>query len=922
MTDFEEKPLKPWKYTKLIAERPKTMFGATIALPCTLFIVFVILLVFGQFAISTDVILEDREDVNWQRGTGLLLAQEEVTKTAGDQPRQSVATLGILVIFQSNSGNVFTEERILQIKKVQDDLLSVPEYKDFCFTGLTDGQECQPPNSFLNYFFPEPNDCNVVNCTAEGNWNYNGKGTTMRPIEETLANMASMEGPFAMAGNFFDKSFTPNNLESRLTQIQINLASPLAGFSNNKDRELDQRAKQDKFVVDKWGPILRSSRSDLRNSMKVLWIGQGITDAEYNAAFGNDILLVVASIVFIGVYLYFQFKSLFLVAIGLCEVLIAYPISMFIYQYVFQYRHIGVLHILALYIILGVGVDNLFVYYDCWKLSKFAKGDVNLSYANRVHYVWHKSSKAMLVTTLTTFVAFAATAVTPFVSIQTFGIFCALTIIIQYLLVITVWPAAVVIYDMNWGHYSRCGCWPCCNENKLSDIELQTNDEPKETKEAKPRLEQLFSNHIAPFVTQKYVKIAILALSFAYVIVCAAFASQIEPEETQSQFFRKGHPLRDAFDAQQEFATKTDEFTIEVNVVWGVKGVDTSKGDPENEEKLGAVIWDDTFDVTVAGAQQAISTVCSTALTRIETLGVRPNTQAKCVIDTFYEWLDQDKNITTIIEGQTFFTYFSEFMDTFPYSNTFAPNVGIQNGRVRFISVDFQTDLPAEESFSTGNKWRNNWNDFMDEMNQNAPPTANNGYATTPLWIWYHTLEQLFIQSWWAIFASILISYAILMIFLMNPILASYAMFIIVCIVVCVLGTMVMMGWQFGLVQTVGCIMVVGLSVDYTVHISHSYLDAGVPDRFNRTKHSLSTLGVSVVGGALSTMGSVFILLFTQIIYLSQYGIVILLLIFYSFVFSLTFYPAMCATIGPQGDLGNLWVVYNKALKWWEERKN
>jgi predicted RND superfamily exporter protein len=58
-------------------------------------------------------------------------------------------------------------------------------------------------------------------------------------------------------------------------------------------------------------------------------------------------------------------------------------------------------------------------------------------------------------------------------------------------------------------------------------------------------------------------------------------------------------------------------------------------------------------------------------------------------------------------------------------------------------------------------------------------------------------------------------------------------------IVVAVVGTMVMIGWTLGVIESICITIVVGLSVDYTIHLCHIFASStGMhTTRSNRKKH-------------------------------------------------------------------------------------
>ena len=83
----------------------------------------------------------------------------------------------------------------------------------------------------------------------------------------------------------------------------------------------------------------------------------------------------------------------------------------------------------------------------------------------------------MLVTSLTTCAAFVATAFTPLQDVQSFGIFTAIVIWVDYMQVITWFPCAVVVY------HNSCEQRPvCCNCKRCDEmICCDKRDPPPET---------------------------------------------------------------------------------------------------------------------------------------------------------------------------------------------------------------------------------------------------------------------------------------------------------------------------------------------------------------------------------------------------------------------------------------------------------
>ena len=69
-------------------------------------------------------------------------------------------------------------------------------------------------------------------------------------------------------------------------------------------------------------------------------------------------------------------------------------------------QYAGILQFLALFIILGIGVDDVFVFFDTFQQASHAAKEATLE--QRLAYTFAKSGKAMLVTSCTSALAFVA----------------------------------------------------------------------------------------------------------------------------------------------------------------------------------------------------------------------------------------------------------------------------------------------------------------------------------------------------------------------------------------------------------------------------------------------------------------------------------------------------------------------------------
>jgi len=84
----------------------------------------------------------------------------------------------------------------------------------------------------------------------------------------------------------------------------------------------------------------------------------------------------------------------------------------------------------------------------------------------RLAYSFNRAVRAMAITSSTTAVAFFANAFSPLMNIAGFGIFAGIIVPLNYLLVVMIFPPAVLWYETNILREQKCICWGSCMNNK------------------------------------------------------------------------------------------------------------------------------------------------------------------------------------------------------------------------------------------------------------------------------------------------------------------------------------------------------------------------------------------------------------------------------------------------------------------------
>merc|ERR1711916_173306 len=172
---------------------------------------------------------------------------------------------------------------------------------------------------------------------------------------------------------------------------------------------------------------------------------------------------------------------------------------------------------------------------------------------------------------------------------------------------------------------------------------------------------------------------------------------------------------------------------------------------------------------------------------------------------------------------------------------------------------------------------------------------------------------------------SLSLAFAMLLLVTLNLWISFLAFIVLGTIVTAIVTVMVLLDWNLGVNEALGLVMLVGLAVDYTVHLGHSFaeseasghLPAILPGTSNpnnvlrglKAQHALTEMGVSILGGAPV------ILIFAKLPFFKVFSSSIFITILISLVVSMTYFVAGLQAVGPLGDQGRVKVWARKVYQ-------
>ncbi|KAJ3436711.1 sterol-sensing domain [Anaeramoeba flamelloides] len=894
--------------------------------------------------------------------------------------------------------NLITSKQLDRIYQFEQTIKNNKDYSKYCLKD-NDGV-CSSQLSVLEFF-------------------YDSEGNQYSDLTE-MASQLYYHNNGTSRKQYCDKSFNQQTLKSKFLSSRFIFGYPLKGYKNKDEQTNEQYELFKEYVVETIIPKAADSKKD---NFEVLYLGSGITEAAISDLINHDALLIIFSIIMVFSYTLFHTKSLILTCLGILHILLALPMSYFFYTAILGVEWFTILNFLALFIVLGIGCDDIFIMLDAWKQSQHQNKEISKNIYTRMNWTYKRASVTMLITTITSAGAFFSNAASTIPPIRYFGVFTGMAIVFNFLLVITWFPAVIII----WNRYGENQCcfdstrilkFINCKKKKLkkkegkgeeagndgyvsdtNDIKLEdksastissiTSDStrlPEKSKKAKKSnklkkksrknndigeglektssssgdylkhsgsrkhkktkknsreiqklgfdiedlrlLERYFFRHHVHFL-RKF-RWGILIIFLAILIFFSIQTSKLEPSEEPTEFVPDGHLIKRGYNAElDEFYSSSIVGTVYLQ--WGVESIDRTGVDPLEIDNLGKVIYDNDWEPNLPSSQEWIIEVCDRIRNEYEGTVYREG-QMICFMEDFRTWVtnetlsggsysfpvEEDQfqsllgNFTNWVRKTILANEVQSSQSVLPY--TFENTIAFDKAsyQLQMYNIQFNLVIGAKDPAKISRPVFDHLEDFIEQLNKEAPSGMD--MAGNVAWKWMEMLteEILLSVAFNTVFLSMGIALMIILIATNNLITSLLAIISIGGIVVTIIGMMVSLGWQLGVIESVSLTIIVGISVDYIVHFCHAYNIADYDSSFDKLKVAITNLGISVVSAAITTLSASFVMFFTYIIFFKKFGIFIWMTIFSSVCWSFIFFFCLLVLLGPTGDNGNIKLFFQK----------
>ncbi|XP_048035238.1 patched domain-containing protein 3-like [Megalobrama amblycephala] len=508
----------------------------------------------------------------------------------------------------------------------------------------------------------------------------------------------------------------------------------------------------------------------------------------------------------------------------------------------------------APFLILGVGVDDMFIMISCWQ-----KTEVNKAVEIRLAETYKEAGVSITITTLTDVLAFYIGLMTPFRSVQSFCMYTSTALLFCYIFNITFFGACLALNgqrEKGNRHWLTCMKVPeatgdgggCCvggayDENTQKEFEMP--------------VDSFFKKYYGPFLTRVWVKTLVCVIYAGYLAVSIYGCFQMQEGLDLKHLAADGSYVGSYYDKEDEFFSSYGP-----NVMLVIKDEEFQYWNPTARKSLDLCL-ENFQNLTMARS------------------GIPP-----------VSWLSaymQFPGVNLDDEMQ-----FKRHLTAFLNQSGFSQDVNFTNSQIHASRMFIQT-----VNIRTAIDEKNMLDAFRD--------TAEKcGKLQTPVdLIVYHPAFIYFDQ--YAVIISntiqnlVVATCAMLVISLLlipNPLCSLWVTFAIASVIVGVAGFMALWDVSLDSVSMINLVICIGFSVDFSAHISYAFVSSEKSSANEKATDALTKLGYPIIQGAVSTIAGVVVLAAAKSYIFRTFFKIMFLVILFGAVHGVVFIPVFLTFLG------------------------
>ncbi|TTN01725.1 Patched domain-containing protein 3 [Bagarius yarrelli] len=460
------------------------------------------------------------------------------------------------------------------------------------------------------------------------------------------------------------------------------------------------------------------------------------------------------------------------------------------------------------FLVLGIGIDDMFIMISCWQQT-----NVQDSIEERMAVTYREAAISITITTLTDVVAFYLSYSNPFGSVQSFCLYAGTAILFCYLYNVTFFGACLALNgqrEESNRHWLTClkvpeeslpgssKAYVACCVGGAYNHESGTEEEHL--------IKLFFRKYYGPFLTTGLAKAVVVLLYVGYLSVSIYGCTTIkEGIDLKNLALDQSYIVKYYEDEKTNFAKYGPNIMLAVNATFPY--------------------WDEL--------DRAQLEFCFSEIQNLHFVG---NLSTSWLHS--FESYAKEKNLNIRSEVE-FMKQLHSFLQRHPMLRL---DVNVTEDTIRASRLFFQTvNIPSEKI-------------VLKSLRKTAQNCKIPMVVYHPAFIYYDQYTVIASNTIQTVSIATAVMFVISLLLIPSPVCALWVTFAIGSVIVGVTGFMGLLGISLDSISMINLIIGIGFSVDFSAHISYTFVSSVKLNVNDKAVEALSHLGYPILQGAFSTI--------------------------------------------------------------------
>jgi len=614
-------------------------------------------------------------------------------------------------------------------------------------------------------------------------------------------------------------------------------------------------------------------------------------------------------------------RSVFITLSAFTFIFFGIVVAYFIYGVVLRITFFPFMNLLAVVVLIGIGVDDVFVYLSVWHHAKHERD--TLAPDQLAKTVICQATPSALASSATTAAAFfTGGAASDVVVLRCFGIYAGLAVTSHFVILAAAMPV-VLLLDAQ-------GLFTC---NSVSCRHLSSK------LGCCADIVSMHINHFIVSIIPGFVdRFRYILMPFSIILAAlAAFTIFVYPKlqlpvSSEFQLFAADHPL-EVYDLHMKSrfwfsrSSGSGALLMPITVVWGIRPLKTPN--PLDLLDRRTLEYDKQFEAGTLEARQFLLSFCR-RLRQTRYYRLEPGMQLNnCFLENFERYMRRG---CRDVYGRSLQPCCRDRHNHHrPYNSTvfhhcirqYAPSLAkssalfssSHDAGLRFsrttgsfvaIVVEFLSSEPFSLNYSSIGNFYMTMNAHVTEALHSAPEGLRGGFFTSFL-DFYDLQHSLASGIPLSTGLAVAVAAGVAFLVTLNLLVTVYAMMAVLASICVTVATLVCLGWRLNVVESVTVSVAAGLSIDFVLHHAVAYcLATSQSTRQARVKEAARVVSVPVALSAVTTFLVGLCLTPSMILAYRQIGTFLMILVSVSWLLTTFFFQAVLCIAGPRGTFFQL----------------